>query len=90
MVANGKLGESEHILSEVRRMAPAATSLGEESPSGLVRCKACGRLCTSWAGLSIHYSKRHIRSRTSATRKPIQAPRPLTLWDLRYGGKKWQ
>ncbi len=63
--------------------------LGEESPSGLVRCKTCGRLCTSWAGLSIHYTKRHIQAGL-AKKRLNQAPRPLTLWDLRYGGKKWQ
>lgn len=71
-------------------MAPSDQKLGEESPSGLVRCKACGRLCTSWAGLSIHYAKRHLQGRACAARRPIPAPRPLTLWDLRYGGKKWQ
>lgn len=71
-------------------MAPSAQNLGEESPSGLVRCKVCGRLCTSWAGLSIHYTKRHLQSRACAARRPSPAPRPLTLWDLRYGGKKWQ
>lgn len=72
-------------------MVAATPSLGEESPSGLVRCKACGRLCTSWAGLSIHYTKRHLqRRRPAAAPRPCQPPRPLTLWDLRYGGKKWQ
>jgi hypothetical protein len=53
--------------------------------NGGYKCLKCGKWCRSWHGFRVHYSKRHIKHPI----KPKPEPKPLTLWDLRYGGKKW-
>ena len=66
--------------------------VGEELSSGQINCKLCTKRCVSWQGLLIHYKK--IRGKKAASvqhhrakpKEPEQ--KPLTLWDLKHGGKK--
>ncbi|MDD1776513.1 MAG: hypothetical protein LUP94_04060 [Candidatus Methanomethylicus sp.] len=67
--------------------------IGEAVASGHIKCKLCSKWCVSWQGLLIHYKKKHSKKPAVAQhhqpkprKKPVQ--KPLTLWDLRYGGKR--
>jgi hypothetical protein len=64
---------------------------GEELQCGKIKCKLCSKWCVSWQGLYIHYKKKH-RVNGNKPRKRLKPKKPeqkpLTLWDLRYGGKK--
>jgi len=46
---------------------PALRDLGEELFGGRVKCRKCGRWCTSWAGLAVHFGKRHGKRLGEAT-----------------------
>jgi hypothetical protein len=63
----------------------ALPAIGEELPSGQVKCRLCNTWCVSWHGLLVHYQKKHVVKKP----KPMEAKKALTLWDLRYGGKRW-
>jgi len=56
-------------------------TLDEKLPFRFVKCKLCNRWCVSRSGLAIHYGKTHIKR----PKVPKPKPRPITLWDLKYG-----
>jgi len=39
--------------------APGIFDLGEELPNGRVKCRKCGKACTSWLGLLTHFKRAH-------------------------------
>jgi hypothetical protein len=55
-----------------------------EAINGGIRCSKCGKWCRSQLGLKVHYGKVHM----AHPKKPKVENKPLTLWDLRYGGKR--
>jgi len=46
---------------------PTLKDIGQELFNGKVKCRKCGRWCTSWAGLAIHFGKRHGKRLGEAT-----------------------